>query len=213
MRRPEDLAHSVAVTVGESTAYGGMKHLIFDVGYRAVTTRRERLEGMAVRWEVFVKEQSVPPVLEVDARDFLFSTTHILAVAKPRGFELQTRHSCGFPISKAKILGDQMDAGAPFPVGTARLLRDGETAFHVGRVAVCRNFRGHAIGRRLMRFAEQHARSSVPAGKELSLTLDAQVSAQDFYTNLGYEPTERDRFLDAGILHQEMRLITVGEGV
>ncbi|WRS29463.1 GNAT family N-acetyltransferase [Actinomycetaceae bacterium MB13-C1-2] len=151
-------------------------------------TDSKRLEQMSVRWDVFVVEQEVAPVLEIDARDFAGTTTELIASDD----------------SKGRV------------VGAARLLRDGEIApgevanFHIGRVAVRKEARGQGIGERLMRFAEEVARSQVPFGGFLLLTLDAQVQAEGFYRRLGYEPTKRRQFYDAGILHQEMVKTTTG---
>lgn len=154
---------------------------------RAAASDADLLGQMAVRWDVFVLEQDVALVLEIDARDFLPTTTQIVAVAP----------------------GERV-------VGAARLLRDAGNRsgwhFHVGRVAVRREWRGHRIGESLMRCAAALAQAQVPAGEPLTLTLDAQVQAEPFYARLGYVPTPRPRFLDAGILHQEMRKTTVGTG-
>ncbi len=149
-------------------------------------TDRSRLAQMAVRWDVFVLEQEVAPVLEIDARDFIDSTTELVAT----------------DVSTGKV------------IGAARLLRDGDedgsVHFHVGRVAVRKEARGQRVGEKLMRFAEEVARGQVLPGQPLVLALDAQVQAEGFYRRLGYEPTDREQFLDAGILHQEMVKTTTG---
>lgn len=140
---------------------------------------------MSVRWDVFVLEQAVPIVLEVDARDFLGSTIHIVA-------------SSGGEV-----------------VGAARVLvpSDGTVhEYHVGRVAVRKELRGLGFGKSLMRRCEEEARVRVPSGQPLRLVLDAQVQAESFYRSLGYAPTSRPRFFDAGILHQEMAKETTGSG-
>ncbi len=136
-----------------------------------VQTPVQRLTGMGIRWDVFVEEQDVPLVLEVDARDFLPSTVHLLAVEDGRG------------------------------VGTARLLDQGSGRFTVGRVAVLEQERGRGIGAELMKACEEVARRS---DEQATLVLDAQVTAVPFYEKLGYRPTSRPVFLDAGIWHQEM---------
>lgn len=154
---------------------------------RAAASDADLLGQMAVRWDVFVLEQDVPLVLEIDARDFLPTTTQIVAVT-PDG----------------RV------------VGSARLLLDGSDRsgwdFHVGRVAVRKEWRGRGIGELLMRQAAALAQAQVPGGESLTLTLDAQVQAEPFYARLGYKPTPRPHFLDAGILHQEMKQQITGTG-
>lgn len=125
-----------------------------------------------VRWDVFVLEQNVPPVLEIDARDFSPDTVHIVA---QQGGDI---------------------------IGTGRIIRDSPNNFHIGRLAVTRNARGTGVGRELM-LALQREIQTLGQG-EIHIFLDAQVAAQGFYESLGYVPTERDRFYDAGIEHLEM---------
>lgn len=156
--------------------------------YETVTSADQRLGIIDVRYRVFVEEQGVPLVLEIDARDFLDSTVHVVAVV---------------PASDAKTAE---------AVGAARLLRDADSTFHVGRVALVPRWRGHGGGRALMVFLTTIARASVPSGEAVTVILDAQESAIGFYRSLGYELTARERFLDAGIWHREMALETQGTG-
>ncbi|TFH86395.1 GNAT family N-acetyltransferase [Billgrantia azerbaijanica] len=83
------------------------------------------------------------------------------------------------------------------PVGTARLLPDG----HIGRVAVLAEARGLGIGVALMRAAIETARRQGHPAVELA----AQTHALPFYARLGFQAFG-DEFLDAGILHRNMRL-------
>jgi len=83
------------------------------------------------------------------------------------------------------------------PVGTLRLLSDG----HIGRLAVMADKRGLGIGSALLRAVlayarEQHLRE---------VYLHAQVHALSFYERHGFRAEGGD-FLDAGILHRQMRL-------
>ncbi len=157
--------------------------------YAVADTAELRAGQTAVRWQVFVAEQNVPPVLEVDARDFLPSTVHMVALS----------------------------GGAV--VGAGRLLRDGPLSFRVGRVAVLPLARGQGIGAGLMHALHDQALrvataaldkpspgsgSTSPADATVAVTLDAQVRAVGFYEALGYAPTDKPQFMDAGILHQEM---------
>ncbi|WP_136067157.1 GNAT family N-acetyltransferase [Modicisalibacter radicis] len=83
------------------------------------------------------------------------------------------------------------------PVGTARLLPDG----HIGRVAVLATGRGRGIGLALMQAAIAAARERGHDHAELA----AQTHALAFYRRLGFEAYGGE-FLDAGILHRNMRL-------
>ena len=83
------------------------------------------------------------------------------------------------------------------PVGTARLLPDA----HIGRVAVLARARGSGIGAALMAAAIEAARRDGHPAVELA----AQTHALAFYTRLGFTPFG-DEFIDAGILHRNMRL-------
>ncbi|WP_444999442.1 GNAT family N-acetyltransferase [Halomonas mongoliensis] len=82
-------------------------------------------------------------------------------------------------------------------VGTARLLPDA----HIGRVAVLSEARGAGVGAALMRAAIDAARRLGHPQVELA----AQTHALDFYSRLGFEAYGPE-FLDAGILHRNMRL-------
>lgn len=76
------------------------------------------------------------------------------------------------------------------------------TVAHIGRVAVAASHRGTGLGRELMvgleRLAVEHTTGP------LRLVLDSQEYASGFYASLGYQRTERERFLDARIWHVEM---------
>ena len=158
-----------------------------EIVYRKVSSPEDILGHTAVRWDVFVTEQGVAPVLEIDARDFAPSTVHIVAV-----------NNDGEVIGAARLLPDtQGEPGA-------------SKTFHVGRVAVRPRWRGKGVGEGIMRFAGAVAEESGYRGEAVELVLDAQVDAEGFYRRLGYEPTDRKPFFDAGILHQEMAKTTWG---
>lgn len=135
---------------------------------------------MTVRWRVFVEEQGVAPVLEIDGRDFLESTVQLVALDGDNA------------IGSARVAVDHPESGA-------------DPQFNIGRVAVLHENRGEGIGALLIQAAEQAAVAASPFRETIVVTLDAQVQASGFYERLGYRPTERSRFLDAGIEHQEMR--------
>lgn len=81
-------------------------------------------------------------------------------------------------------------------IGTGRLRADG----HIGRLAVCRSWRGQAVGSALlsvlMGLARQHGFTQV--------VLAAQLGAQAFYARHGFA-AQGEVFLDAGIEHILMR--------
>ncbi|WP_327298158.1 MULTISPECIES: GNAT family N-acetyltransferase [unclassified Streptomyces] len=138
----------------------------------------------AVRRDVFVTEQGVPPELEYDAYDAIGAdTVHLLA------------------------------ADADGPLGTGRLLLpaagpgrgvDEPGVGSLGRLAVAAAARGRGVGVALVRAIEDAAR-------ERGLTavdLHAQTHALGFYERLGYVAYGPE-FPDAGIPHRAMRR-TVG---
>ena len=86
------------------------------------------------------------------------------------------------------------------PIGTARLLIDGDRA-KIGRVAVLRAARGTGAGAALMRAAldELRARGVRMAG------LGAQTHAIGFYERLGFAAYGLE-YDDAGIPHRDMTL-------
>jgi len=83
-------------------------------------------------------------------------------------------------------------------VGTVRILNNG----HIGRMAVLNEWRNQGIGHQLLKQILEVARQ---LGLE-QVFLAAQTTAVDFYSRYGFIP-EGEVFLDAGIDHQNMRLI------
>lgn len=134
-----------------------------------------RHEYMSVRWQVFVEEQNVPMMLEIDARDFSPATLHMAAYDDDEGI-----------------------------VGAMRLIRQGEDQFRLGRLAVRAHMRGRGVGRDLVETAHNIVRSHTPAGQASTIILEAQLQARDFYESLGYRATSDTIILDAGIEHIEM---------
>lgn len=110
-----------------------------------------------LRFEVFVDEQGVSPEEELDDRDQLPGTVHLLAVAGAQD------------------------------LGTARLLADGPGQVHVTRVAVRASARGLGLGRVLMAEAERLALADHADAGQVRVELSAQESAIGFYAALGYE--------------------------
>lgn len=168
-----------------------------------VTTREQLEQAWDVRLEVFVREQQVPLEEEIDDLDTAETTTHFLAVVDGH------------------------------VVGTVRLLRDPAhpDEVHLGRLAVRAAARGQKIGAALVVAVEAEALASGPVpdaetvhtadgaatargavpvpGPAVTVVLSAQESAMGFYAWLGYAPLSGERYLDAGIWHQDMaRLVT-----
>ncbi|SDK69318.1 GNAT family N-acetyltransferase [Paracoccus chinensis] len=86
------------------------------------------------------------------------------------------------------------------PVGTARLLIEGETA-KIGRVAILPELRGTGAGAALMRAALDELRArGVTMAK-----LGAQTHAIGFYERLGFT-VYGPEYDDAGIPHRDMSL-------
>lgn len=161
-----------------------------------------------VRLEVFVGEQAVPFVQEIDARDFLATTIHVLAAGA--------------------------DGAA---LGAGRLLRDPARPgrVHLGRLAVRRIARGTGLGARLVAALEDAALKGAasaalapgdgaavpgdgagpvpaPGGAGITVVLSAQERAMGFYERCGYRETGGGRYLDAGIWHRDMARTLPGAG-
>ena len=83
-------------------------------------------------------------------------------------------------------------------VGTGRLLPDG----HIGRMAVLKARRGQGIGGAILESLVAVARERGDA----EIVLSAQTHAIGFYCRHGFA-VEGDVYPDAGIPHQDMRLL------
>ena len=151
-----------------------------------------------VRLEVFVGEQAVPFVLEIDARDFLATTVHVLAVGAD-----------GAALGAGRLLRD--------PVRPGRV--------HLGRLAVRRIARGTGLGARLVAALEAAAPTAlalapgagapgpaIPRGAGITVVLAAQEQAMGFYERCGYREVGGGRYLDAGIWHRDMARTLPGVG-
>ena len=87
------------------------------------------------------------------------------------------------------------------PAGTARVLDEGAGSLRLGRIALLPQHRGRGWGRRLLERLIGHCRAR-GAG---AVVLSAQVQAAGFYLRRGFVP-EGEPYVEAGILHQRMRL-------
>ncbi|WP_108643852.1 GNAT family N-acetyltransferase [Fuscovulum blasticum] len=88
------------------------------------------------------------------------------------------------------------------PVGTARLLVQGETG-KIGRVCVLAQARGTGLGAALIRAALDELRRQPGVVKA---RLGAQTHALGFYERLGFTATGPE-YMDAGIPHRDMVLV------
>ena len=77
------------------------------------------------------------------------------------------------------------------PIGCARAFFDeNEDAYHIGRVAVMKEYRGQHLGEKIMQFAEEYLKNE-GANR---VTLSAQVRASGFYKAIGYTPYGEEYF-------------------
>ncbi len=145
-----------------------------------VETDEQLQHAWDIRHEVFVTEQAVPIEDEVDLLDRAPTTSHVVA------YDSET------PVATGRVLSDPAHPGE----------------VHIGRMAVRKDYRGQGVGALVMAHLEGMAAAlhGVPDGGDLvvRIELSAQESAIGFYRRLGYEVVVRERYLDAGIWHQDM---------
>ncbi|MFF5424237.1 MULTISPECIES: GNAT family N-acetyltransferase [unclassified Streptomyces] len=145
---------------------------------RQAVGEEDRAACFAVRREVFVEEQGVPPELEYDTYDE--TAVHVLAV-----------RADGVPLGTGRLLhgADALaKTGADASVGS------------LGRLAVTRAARGLGVGAALVAAIEEAARERGLA----AVDLHAQTRALGFYERLGYAAYGPE-FPDAGMPHRAMR--------
>lgn len=156
-----------------------------------VTTDYLRCGMVKVRWEVFVEEQNVPMVLEIDARDYRNDVIHLVAI--------DDAAADTFPSAVCVREPDLV-------VGTVRIVPDTKDHYHLGRLAVLPQARGQAVGAALVQAVHDYVRMLTPFGVQARILLDAQLQARGFYERLGYRATSEQTFWDAGIEHCEMAI-------
>ena len=71
------------------------------------------------------------------------------------------------------------------PLATGRVFPDSPDVYHIGRVAVIKEYRSRGVGRMVMNALEEKAKG---LGAK-AVTLSAQCQAEGFYTAIGYEST------------------------
>lgn len=133
--------------------------------------------AMAVRYDVFVTEQGVPPDLETDDLDE--TADHFVA------------YDGGRPVGAGRLVVE--------PAGFAGVDGGLGPVGHLGRLAVRPQTRGSGLGVALVRAIEQRA---LERGLH-AVALSAQTHAIPFYERLGYL-AHGEEFDDAGLPHRWM---------
>lgn len=77
-------------------------------------------------------------------------------------------------------------------VGVGRFFTDDDKEYHIGRIAVLKEFRGLGCGKIIIDAIEDYIMSNTDADK---IVLSAQLRASEFYTKCGYTKTG-DIYLD-----------------
>ncbi|WP_129044606.1 GNAT family N-acetyltransferase [Companilactobacillus metriopterae] len=126
-------------------------------------------DGLAIRKEVFVDEQSVPENMEVDE------------------YEDRCTYVTIYEDDKA--------------IATARYFPTDDDGVHIQRVAVIKSSRKKGIASLLIEDIIEHTKKE----NYKYAILGAQDQAQGFYKKLGFKVIG-DQYLDAGILHHDMKL-------
>lgn len=126
-----------------------------------------------IRTRVFMEEQQVSAMDEWDGQDE--TATHFLTCLDNR-----------LAIATARVLLETGGSEAPL--------------YHIGRVAVLKEYRQQNVGRSLMAYVIGWCLDQSP---EARLYLHAQTSRMAFYKHLGFVP-QGTEFVDAGIPHITM---------
>lgn len=94
-------------------------------------------------------------------------------------------------------------SGDGVPIGTGRLLPDGNNVTHarIGRMAVLNSWRGYGVGHGLLLKLMEMAGEN----RYAEIHLHAQTHALEFYRKHGFTPLGAE-FMEAGIPHYEMRI-------
>lgn len=142
-------------------------------------------QALAVRREVFVLEQGVPPELEIDVHDP--SADHFIGFTGVAGADDRMGPVVGAGRLVTEPAGFAGVDAALGPVG------------HLGRLAVRRSARGTGLGLLVVRAIEACARDCAIR----VMVLGAQTHAIGFYERLGYTAYGPE-FDDAGLPHRWM---------
>ncbi|AUM62418.1 GNAT family N-acetyltransferase [Spiroplasma monobiae] len=85
------------------------------------------------------------------------------------------------------------------PVACARILKK-DQHWHLGRIAVLKEFRGKGLGSELVKYLVDYATNELKAEE---LHLSAQETAVKIYENVGFKVTS-EPYLDGTIYHYDM---------
>ena len=142
---------------------------------RRVETQADMDDALSIRRAVFIEEQNVSEVEEIDEYD------------REGGWLGEVVQMIGYLDGK--------------PIVTGRLMPDttSDADAHIGRVAVLQELRGKGYGKLFM--VALHEEASKRAYTKLRL--GAQLHAIPFYERLGYVASG-EVFLDANIEHRRM---------
>ena len=128
----------------------------------------EQQEALSdIRREVFIEEQQVPKDLEWD------------------GLDTKCRHVLAYDLTQE------------LPVGTGRLVSDGQ----IGRMAIRKDYRRKGIGHKILQQLIEMAKGD----GHTQVYLHAQLYIMEFYQQAGFE-VSGDTFMDAGIPHVKMTM-------
>jgi predicted GNAT family N-acyltransferase len=182
----------------------------------SVTERAQLERAWDVRTEVFVHEQHVPIEEEIDDLDTAESTTHVLALEAATGAAVGTGRLLTDPAHPGEVhLGRLAVRAAARGRGIgARLVialealavaghgvrSDGSTSDGDGPVADGDS--PGAVGDGAAAGAGGTTRADTTLA--VRVVLSAQETAMEFYRRLGYDVVTGERYLDAGIWHQDM---------
>ena len=87
------------------------------------------------------------------------------------------------------------------PIAICRYFKEGEN-YHIGRVAIIKEFRGKHLGNKIMQIAENEIRHKCNESKCV-IEVSAQVRVSDFYKKLGYNKVG-DIYFDEYLEHIRM---------
>jgi predicted GNAT family N-acyltransferase len=136
---------------------------------RAGERASDRMKAMFIRHSVFIEELTLPVEWEQDGRD----EDAVLLIA--------------------------MDSATGSPVGTARVVDDGEGVANIGRLAVSASYRGCGVGTALLQAA---LKSSGDLGF-VSAVIDTPVSAVPFCRKSGFVE-HGDEFAIGAVPHRRV---------
>lgn len=154
----------------------------------AAVTEHQFADCLAVRFEVFVREQNVSEDGERDALDDDPRTLHCVAYGDD-----------GAVVGAGRLLAPHTDTA--HGAGSGHGAMDPATP-HIGRVAVAKSARGTGAGRAIMEFLEAAALERHALGGSVRVELSAQDHAMPFYERLGYT-AYGEGYLDEGIWHHD----------